>query len=325
MSTPAFVNTPTEFDEVRYFTEFDPYIYSVDNRPLQDLSLNLGVAAEAIDSARSNQMASDAINSALDAGIVGFDTHLLGLNATNPSIGVLSLSPGVLLVKSVVSVSDGREILKKASCPTTSLVSVSHPSVLGKEIRYLIQVRYRDFDSSTSFPGYRQDNPFSASGMLNGWLEISALAGAEGDVGASVAPTPSAGWLPVYDVTARAGDSTVTVAPATSSVTRTQKVMQASELSIEAFENSKSVNGYQKLPGGLIMQWGTISVPTGTAGATVTFPIAFPTACLNANASAQQTSSAVISTTLGSMTATTLNIRHGDAETQTVQWQAIGH
>lgn len=38
--------------------------------------------------------------------------------------------------------------------------------------------------------------------------------------------------------------------------------------------------GYQKLPGGLILQWG---LGTGNAAAdvTVTFPIAFPTACLN--------------------------------------------
>lgn len=37
-------------------------------------------------------------------------------------------------------------------------------------------------------------------------------------------------------------------------------------------------NGYQKLPGGLVIQWGVIVATTG--GATGTFPIAFPTACL---------------------------------------------
>lgn len=47
---------------------------------------------------------------------------------------------------------------------------------------------------------------------------------------------------------------------------------------------SLSTNGYQKLPGGLIIQWGRIGNGTGgSAGSTgtVTFPLEFPTALLN--------------------------------------------
>lgn len=44
----------------------------------------------------------------------------------------------------------------------------------------------------------------------------------------------------------------------------------------DQFLNSEDTNGYQKLPGGLIIQWGTVA-----AGSNITFPIAFPTACLN--------------------------------------------
>lgn len=48
------------------------------------------------------------------------------------------------------------------------------------------------------------------------------------------------------------------------------------------YETSFATNGYQKFPSGLIMQWG---VTTGTADPTsVTFPIAFPNACLNVTA-----------------------------------------
>lgn len=39
--------------------------------------------------------------------------------------------------------------------------------------------------------------------------------------------------------------------------------------------HSLAVNGYQKLPSGLIIQWGTISTPVNTA-TSFTFPIAFP-------------------------------------------------
>lgn len=42
-------------------------------------------------------------------------------------------------------------------------------------------------------------------------------------------------------------------------------------------------NGYQKLPGGLIMQWGSFN-STATGDFSVTLPIAFPGACLMAQA-----------------------------------------
>jgi hypothetical protein len=41
---------------------------------------------------------------------------------------------------------------------------------------------------------------------------------------------------------------------------------------------SLAANGYQRLPGGLILQWGTASVAFGTTQ-TVTFPTTFPNAC----------------------------------------------
>ncbi|MEQ6289626.1 hypothetical protein ACFPAG_03255 [Vogesella sp. GCM10023246] len=42
---------------------------------------------------------------------------------------------------------------------------------------------------------------------------------------------------------------------------------------------SLAASGYQKLPGGLIFQWGTVA-SVATTGTAVTFPIAFPTSCL---------------------------------------------
>lgn len=45
--------------------------------------------------------------------------------------------------------------------------------------------------------------------------------------------------------------------------------------------SSLSENGYQKLPSGLIMQWGQAISTGGPSQRTVTFPTRFPTACLN--------------------------------------------
>jgi hypothetical protein len=44
------------------------------------------------------------------------------------------------------------------------------------------------------------------------------------------------------------------------------------------FSASPAANGYQKLPNGLIIQWGTVGTSNGSA--TITFPIAFPNAVL---------------------------------------------
>ncbi|PTE15914.1 gp53-like domain-containing protein [Pseudogemmobacter blasticus] len=45
------------------------------------------------------------------------------------------------------------------------------------------------------------------------------------------------------------------------------------------FWASFGFSGYQRLPSGLIMQWGRVTVPA-SMGVTWTFPIAFPNACL---------------------------------------------
>ena len=45
-----------------------------------------------------------------------------------------------------------------------------------------------------------------------------------------------------------------------------------------------SQNGYQKLPSGLIIQWFLTQVAGETQTSTVTLPVTFPNACLNAGA-----------------------------------------
>lgn len=53
------------------------------------------------------------------------------------------------------------------------------------------------------------------------------------------------------------------------------------KLLFSMFANSKTTSGYQKLPGGLIIQWQTVSV-TAADGVfqTFSYPITFPNACL---------------------------------------------
>jgi hypothetical protein len=53
---------------------------------------------------------------------------------------------------------------------------------------------------------------------------------------------------------------------------------------MQNFSNSLTSSGYQKLPSGLIIQWGKSASFSSESGQTVTFPIAFPNVCLNASA-----------------------------------------
>jgi hypothetical protein len=65
----------------------------------------------------------------------------------------------------------------------------------------------------------------------------------------------------------------------------------ASRLATSDFTGSNqqlTANGYQRLPGGLILQWGSVFI-TGNGSANVTFPITFPNACFIAIASGGET------------------------------------
>lgn len=89
---------------------------------------------------------------------------------------------------------------------------------------------------------------------------------------------------------------------------------------------SLSANGYQKLPGGLIIQWGTYTLPTTTSLATVTFPIAFPTVCGTANAMFVATTQSWGLTITGITTSTaTFTIGGGFAAGAVLRWFAIGY
>ena len=106
-------------------------------------------------------------------------------------------------------------------------------------------------------------------------------------------------------------------------------------------------NGYQALPSGLIRQWGygtiTIAAATTWTKTSVTYPMAFPTACLNVRAS-QATSGVGTTVPLNSDGSTAINLEGfvlnrttaltgfdvwGFDATETgrqdFQWEAIGH
>lgn len=85
-----------------------------------------------------------------------------------------------------------------------------------------------------------------------------------------------------------------------------------------------TANGYAKLPNGLILQWGTASVTTGTF-TNVTFPIAFPNAVLSGTTgTGNGTATAASYSTIGTYTLTTMQIALNTGS-GTVKWFVIGY
>ena len=87
---------------------------------------------------------------------------------------------------------------------------------------------------------------------------------------------------------------------------------------------SAIANGYSYLPNGLLLQWGTLLAANTTS--TVTFPIAFPTACYSVVATAAATilvsanslQIVTVNTTIAQVRSATTNV------TSKAYWMAIG-
>lgn len=95
-----------------------------------------------------------------------------------------------------------------------------------------------------------------------------------------------------------------------------------------AFSNSLLTNGYQKLPGGLIVQWGSINaVPAGSA-LSVTFPLTFPTTILQGFATIMNTGgvSGSLAAGVGNLASSTMSVfNNGSSGSTAISWTAIGY
>lgn len=106
-------------------------------------------------------------------------------------------------------------------------------------------------------------NNVNSSGQLSGSAITGAVANATNATNAtnasSVPYSGLTGTVPTWNQNTTGNAATVTNGVYTTN-----------------FTNSLTSNGYQKLPNGLIIQWGTASFSAGSAS--ITFPITFPNA-----------------------------------------------
>ncbi|HAV8102522.1 TPA: hypothetical protein JLB71_003169 [Escherichia coli] len=97
---------------------------------------------------------------------------------------------------------------------------------------------------------------------------------------------------------------------------------------MSSFSGSIASKGYQKLPGGLIIQWGSGNAGTGYVGSTgneMNFPIAFPSQCFQVVTSYDNGGGKIVAGAAGNMTRTGFLLRCDDSGgNYSFRWFAIG-
>lgn len=88
---------------------------------------------------------------------------------------------------------------------------------------------------------------------------------------------------------------------------------------------STGSNGYQKLPSGLIVQWGTFTGnSTQNSNDAITFPIVFPNVVMYTNSNYKASSFNQYASNTSSVTTSGMNVGHNSPSLQ-MQWIAIGY
>lgn len=101
----------------------------------------------------------------------------------------------------------------------------------------------------------------------------------------------------------------------------TGRLTQAWE--IDVAQRSLTTNGYQRLGNGLLLQWGTSTITAPSSS--ISFPVAFPVACLNITASDLSAVGNLYTLGVDSYTTTQFVARTSLASgTDSFRWFAIG-
>ena len=98
---------------------------------------------------------------------------------------------------------------------------------------------------------------------------------------------------------------------------------------MSSFASALASSGYQKLPSGLIIQWGAAVAGIGSTGGTgnvVSFPVAFPRYCAQIITSYDNGSSSIIAGAAGNQTTTQFLLRCGaTGGSYNFRWLAVGY
>lgn len=223
MSTPNFTaQDASQLTTVRVYTEFDPYTFAVDNRPIGDLDLNIkAVATGSADAGRRAVLLTQLALNNLTAGILPVVTpgYFTGLQVSNPSTNNVSIGAGAWLIKDGINVGNATSVVKQAMllAPVSfSLTTAVAALTVGQSVNFLIQVKFQYLDGTTmgssALPFVDATNAYLPGTLQVGELIVSIKTGAAATTGSQTTPAADAGYTPLYALTSAYGSTAPTVA-----------------------------------------------------------------------------------------------------------------
>lgn len=272
MTTPNFVaQDSSSLAEVRYYTQFDPYYYSVDNRPLQDLASNINtIAGGGGDSARRAALIAQLNLSDLfrEKIIVSGKSFASGLAVKLPDPTTLSIGAGALYFADTINSATTTQIIKQAISLAPVEFIVTPPPSTGESIDYLIQAEATTLTSpnmvGSNLPYLDSTNSFLPGLLLNAELKLSMKTGSAGVSGTQSTPEADVNHIPLYIVTYANGDTAPMIRSAnevsfpTSTVSATPKLtnteaasytsIAGQEINTLTFLSSATNSAYVEIP-----------------------------------------------------------------------------
>jgi hypothetical protein len=226
--------------------------------------------------------------------ILGTSTVFNGLGCVpnSPAAMNVIVQPGSVYAQAALDATaysslaaDSTVTQKQGILKTAQTFSTPAPLTSGQSIVYLISAAFLEADTgATVLPYYNASNPAQAySGPNNlgtsqntlrqDTVSLTLTAGVPATTGSQTTPATPAGQTALYTITVAYGATSV-VAGNIAKVTTAPFFPGFARL--DGFGASLAASGYQKLPTGLIIQWGTTAVPANVQSVVTTLPMAFP-------------------------------------------------
>lgn len=220
MSTPDFLaqddNTLTP---IRFYTEFDPYYYTVDNRPLYDIEANIKAAREGGGDAARRAAIIGALNvAAVNAHLFTTPSNsrgISGLGVVQLNANTARILPGALYDSRAISQSNTEVVVKQALLTKNVDLTINAPINAGTSIVYTVEAEFVELDgvtmSTSDLPYVDAGNTYLPSTLINGELKLTLAAGTAATTGTEQPPVSTAGKIPLYNITIAQGATTFTV------------------------------------------------------------------------------------------------------------------
>lgn len=216
MSTPDFISQDdSNFNPVRFYTAQDPYFYTIDNRPLQDLESNLKAARSGGGDAARRAAAMIGLNiGAMNSELVATNGRAIattGLQVVRTGNNSVRISPGAYYEMRSVSATLADSIMKQALLIKNVDFTIPSPVTGGTSMVYTIEGQYIDLNTaaaaSSQIPYVDAANVYLPSTYIHGELQLSIINGASAPVGTEVAAPTTDGKFPLYNLTLSQGQT----------------------------------------------------------------------------------------------------------------------